>query len=68
MEEKNNEPDIMETIIGLEQKERFLDFSTMQDNNNTIVTNAKQEESKTKKDEVKNFINYLYKQFQKGGA
>ena len=65
MEEQNKEPDLMQEVLGLEQKERIIDFSSMQDGDKTIITN---EEDKNKKEEVKSFINFLYQQFQKGGA
>ena len=65
MEEQNKEPDLMQEVMGLEKEDRFLDFSTMQDGDKTIITS---EEDKNKKEEVKSFINFLYKQFQKGGA
>tara|TARA_A100001515_G_C4580122_1_gene212664 strand:- start:1199 stop:1396 length:198 start_codon:yes stop_codon:yes gene_type:complete len=65
MEEQNKEPDLMQEVMGLEKEDRFLDFSTMQDGDKTIITS---EEDKDKKEEVKSFINFLYKQFQKGGA
>ena len=65
MEKQNKEPDLMQDVMGLEKEDRFLDFSTMQDGDKTIITS---EEDKNKKEEVKSFINFLYKQFQKGGA
>tara|TARA_R100000353_G_scaffold176072_2_gene148638 strand:- start:2860 stop:3057 length:198 start_codon:yes stop_codon:yes gene_type:complete len=65
MEEQNKESNLMDEVMGLEQEDRFLDFSNMQDGDKTIITS---EEDKTKKEEVKSFINFLYKQFQKGGA
>lgn len=65
MEEQNKEPDLMQEVMGLEKEDRFLDFSTMQDGDKTIITS---EEDKNKKEEVKSFINFLYKQFQKGGV
>ena len=65
MEEQNKEPDLINEVMGLEQEDRFLDFSTMKDGDKTIITN---EEDKNKKEEVKSFINFLYQQFQKGGS
>jgi hypothetical protein len=65
MEEQNKEPDLMQEVLGLEQKERIIDFSSMQDSDKTIITN---QEDTNKKEEVKSFINFLYQQFQKGGA
>jgi len=65
MEEQNKESNLMDEVMGLEQEDRFLDFSNMQDSDKTIITS---EEDKTKKEEVKSFINFLYKQFQKGGS
>ena len=65
MEEKNENYDLMKEVLDLEQKERIIDFSSMQDGNKTIITNKGET---NKKEEVKSFINYLYQQFQKGGS
>ena len=65
MEEQSKETNLMDEVMGLEKEDRFLDFSNMQDSDKTIITS---EEEKTKKEEVSSFINFLYKQFQKGGS
>lgn len=71
MEEENNETNEDKNInafaelMSLEENEKGLDFSAMEDGKKTIITN---EEKASNPEQMKKFINYLYKQFQKGGA
>ena len=62
---ENKDINAFAELMSLEENEKVLDFSTMEDGKKTIITN---EESVDNKDQMKKFINYLYKQFQKGGA
>ena len=62
---ENKDINAFAELMSLEENEKGLDFSTMEDGKKTIITN---EESVDNKDQMKKFINYLYKQFQKGGA
>ena len=71
MEEENNETNenrdinAFAELMSLEENEKGLDFSAMEDGKKTIITN---EEKASNPEQMKKFINYLYKQFQKGGA
>jgi len=71
MEEENNETNedrdinAFAELMSLEENEKGLDFSAMEDGKKTIITS---EEKTSNPDQMKKFINYLYKQFQKGGV
>tara|TARA_R100001082_G_C4358460_1_gene158099 strand:- start:30 stop:227 length:198 start_codon:yes stop_codon:yes gene_type:complete len=65
MEEENKNINAFAELMSLEENEKGLDFSTMEDGKKTIITN---EEPVDNKNQMKKFINYLYQQFQKGGA
>ena len=65
MEEKNQDINAFAELMSLEENEKGLDFSAMEDGKKTIITN---EEPVNNKEQMTKFINYLYKQFQKGGA
>ena len=65
MEEKNQDINAFAELMSLEENEKGLDFSAMEDGKKTIITN---EEPVNNKEQMTKFINYLYKQFQKSGA
>ena len=65
MEEENQDINAFAELMNLEENEKGLDFSSMEDNKKTVITN---QEPINNKEQMTKFINYLYKQFQKGGA